>query len=153
VKKAYADELVALGFMLLCFYFLYLTRGFSEISARFPRVVLVAIIVLCVLFVLLERIKAFFASKRLDHPAKRKLKKNAFTQEHVMVLGAIALYLIMTTRLGYYLASILYLIFTTFYLGFRQRRILLGLAFGLTLFVFLFFQLLLGLRLPSGVLF
>ena len=63
------------------------------------------------------------------------------------------LYIAATTLTGFYLSTPLYLALSMWVLGQRNKKIIIVVSAMTPLVIYLFFTLLLGMRVPEGVLF
>ncbi len=67
--------------------------------------------------------------------------------------GILILYIIANYLAGFYISTLLYLPAGMLYLGQRSWKVIAGVTVGLPLIVFIFFDLILGMQMPVGILF
>ena len=62
-------------------------------------------------------------------------------------------YVLAINYIGFYIATPIYLVVGMLFLGQKQPKTLIGVALGTTLVIYLFFDLLLGMKIPQGIFF
>lgn len=63
------------------------------------------------------------------------------------------IYVALTATLGFYISTPLYLLGGMWMLGQRNKKLMIGVAIGTPLIIFLFFDLILGIKIPMGMFF
>lgn len=111
-------------------------------SRMFPVIVSIFSILLATVFLL----KTYFAGSKVEFPD--------FTGSGLAVLMTVLLiiYVGAIWFMGFYLATPFYLYSTMWVLGQRKKRLMISISLLMPLGVYLFFGLLLGMRIPEGLL-
>jgi len=65
----------------------------------------------------------------------------------------LVVYVALVATIGFYIATPIYLYFGMWMLGQRNKKVMISVSLALPLAVFLFFDLLLGMKIPAGILF
>ena len=156
VHAKMADKKVASGFdynilssvflYIIAFVFLFLTHSLKNSGSRvFPYIV-------CILTIILSTALLWKTARN-----GRRGNGDAFdfsgTLSALSMCVILLLYIAATTLTGFYLSTPLYLALSMWVLGQRNKKIIIVVSAMTPLVIYLFFTLLLGMRVPEGVLF
>lgn len=131
---------------IIAFVFLFLTHSLKDSGSRvFPSIVCVLTIVLAT--ALLWRTKQ---DRRQGHG---DVFDFGGTLSALVMCVLLLLYTVATTFIGFYLSTPFYLAVSMWVLGQRNKKILFIVSVMTPLMIYVFFTLLLGMRVPEGILF
>lgn len=124
----------------------FLIASFSiedEASRTFPQVI-------CGLTILLSTL--FLFSVLRGHYTNDDVNLTG-TGMALFMAGIILLYILAITYVGYYIATVVFLPIGMLVLGQRNWIVIVSVDVGVTIFVYVFFGLLLSMQMPDGILF
>ena len=144
MKKQINNNIIS-GSIIFIFSLLILTilYGYPARTSFFPKIVTILITVLSLISVLTEIFK-----KRYYNITETVF----FSKNYFVILFLIILYLFLIPKIGYYSSTFLFFNLSYFKLGLKITKGLI-ISVSILLFIFVFFQAILGLKFPSGILF
>lgn len=132
-----------LGWIMVAFsvIFFYLISGLPPEAAMYPRFVFFIMALLSLIF-LIKAYRIPSESKAIFHHVEKK--------QFTSVLVGSVVYVYLMQLLGYFSATFLYFVFLMWILKVQKPK-LFAVSIGFCVFIFILFQRLLGVRLPTGL--
>ena len=147
VESGFDYNIVSSIFLyIIAFVFLFLTYSLKDSGSKvFPTIVCLLTIVLATALL--------WCTKRKNRRGTGDVFDFSGTFSALVMCVFLLLYTVATTFLGFYLSTPFYLAISMWYLGQRNKKIIVIISVVTPLAIYLFFTLLLGMRIPEGVLF
>lgn len=144
-QKSIQDTAITLFLITLCIFVFVTAGGFKGESGMFPRIVAAVTLLLC-LMQLAANLHAFALVAKA--PAEKSVRPaTGFIKASVSLIA----YVVLIFILGYYVATILYLLFAIYLFGFQKKLPLALIVAGMITGIYLLFTLLLRVGLPTGL--
>lgn len=142
--KQEQSEFVISGMMaFISLFVIFMIRDYPYRSKFFPTIVALILLALA-LYHLFDSIRKY------NLAASVKETISLFPIKVIIVFILCCLYLFFVPRAGYYLTTFLFLIISFIYLGIKTRNSLI-ITLCILIFIFGFFQTILGLSFPQGI--
>lgn len=147
VESGFDYNIVSSIFLyIIAFVFLFLTHSLKDSGSRvFPYIV-------CILTIILAT-ALLWCTKRKNRRGTGDVFDFSGTLSALAMCVFLLLYTVATTFIGFYLSTPFYLAASMWFLGQRNKKIILLISVMTPLVIYVFFTLLLGMRVPEGVLF
>ncbi len=138
----YADLVITLIIACTCVYMLIAAAPYQLLGQLFPRVIAGATLVACVAQIFLT-LTGKSKVKKSDAPA---------SNNYLLVVGIVAVYLILLNFLGFILCTLALTIAVPLVLGFSNKKVILAISFILTFASYFIFKVFFFVPLPQGIL-
>lgn len=143
IKKFKLDVWISIFLFIISIFLLNIASGFPKTTALFPKIILYSIVVLSIM-VFLESLKKTL-SKKENMSINISAIKNAFS-----IYVFILIYFLFLKPLGFLIATLLFCIVASWFLG--SKSILKNLMVGLVFNIFVYFAFVLFLSVPIPLL-
>jgi len=143
-QKCRQEIVIVIALIVLCIYVFTTAGGFKGDSGMLPRIVAAITCVLCFmqLGVSMREYKALQGVEDAP-PAPAKY--------FIMASVALIVYTALIFIVGYYVATAIYLCGSIYLFGYRKKPVILAITIGLVAFIYVLFNVLMYVKMPSGL--
>ncbi|WP_138418176.1 tripartite tricarboxylate transporter TctB family protein [Aquibacillus sediminis] len=142
------NYIFAITMSLLALFFYVLSLSYTEDAAQWPQFFVVILVLLCIALIV-DSHKNPNREKSEASESNQDMGKTSYVV--YTIVGSI-LYLIILEFFGFLLLTPIFLIVLFKLIGYKSNKLILFIAFGVTISVILIFQYMLNIPIPQGIL-
>lgn len=113
----------------------------TDLGAQFMPRVYVGLLIFLSLLMIIKSIK------------DKNKEKSSYSKSTFIVMALLSIYILVMPYLGFYISTPIFIFILLRYLKIENRIIYLGIPIGMTAFIYVFFNILLKVSLPMGIIF
>lgn len=143
---------VLLLVFILTYYFEVRDIPSSELILIQPVTIIMIILTFTVIFIEVKNWRKIDFSSESPVGEENPDVHAKLTRKLAIYITSIALYLIMLNYIGFIISSLIFVPSLLYLLGTKSMKLNIAIGFGVTVFVYLLFDVWLGINLPEGIL-